>query len=986
MSLRVGYVNVQGLDRTSWEASCELLQTHFEYLFLAETWFVNHVRYQKDRRVIAWTPEGSSASPGRQHGGIYLLGSQSARSEVRRWIATQHSITVVTPRHTITAVYFPPKTISTPALTTALHSLRRSTIILGDINTRFRNRQWQNGAPGPADRLEAFVSFQTTFGFHHMMPVTTGQKLTTDHCFVRGGERPQLKLLAVGNFKTDHKYILSLALGQLSPTNARLLRFRLQRLTNPAILASLKQQIQRARCPFAPTDKIEVMDAKLTAFCQQIQQDVLGRQLSRPSTAQPAGQSSTRLYKQASEASSENSVILPTPEAQRNNIDALSENLTLYRERWAGQPFQPSPNQGREKVVPWLMAELAAEIKSQEADKSCGADGIHIQFLKAVDDTQVLRWLLDLYNHCRDRHQTPPRWNESDIYLLTKDCTKRRDAHNLRPISLICVFRKLFERLVLREFEAQPWAQLHPGQAGFRRSYSTLSNVAVVHALLASKQRSIALFLDLKSAFDVVDHTRLDAKLEHRRCPPVLRSLIHSLMCSGLRSRLLVNDQATEWFARTCGVLQGSPLSPWLFNLFIDDLLQELNTTANGIPWCLFYADDGVLLLDSEADLIRLVQVLEDWTIRNKILLNPKKCAILSTSTLQPIRVYQQLIPRQESYQYLGFPITLQGVDFAVHLRNRIEAAINKSHWLGVYSDAWGPAHRIQVFKTFLAPMFEYGAPLVWAWAQEFPQDFVRATAGFQHLMIWITNSKTTPKSPMADANTSNRWKITTNLCGLLLPLQRFSQLHTKYLCLIGEMDEKCPLRQLLALPGIPFVQHMQTQPLYAQFLSTRNYEPTKSQALSRFLRVYHTVQIALNSKEAHMTSLVPMATRQRSGLTSADLVFTAPVAVQALMMQYRRGVLWHQQSCVCASTTRFRRGHEERCPCFKKLLSLSRREIMEKRQMRYALQLQNKKFTTIDFLLNIRKLRRAGEILVEVQTQLRLKYSKTQAKEFGNA
>jgi hypothetical protein len=133
----------------------------------------------------------------------------------------------------------------------------------------------------------------------------------------------------------------------------------------------------------------------------------------------------------------------------------------------------------------------------------------------------------------------------------------------------------------------------------------------VVHALLILKERSIAVFLDLRSAFDVVDHTRLDAKLAQRGCPLTLRAQIQKLMFSNVRSRLLINEQVTDWFPRTQGVLQGFPLSPWLFNLFVDDLLAELNQTAPGIP-CLSYADDGVLLVDSLAEFFRLTRVVED--------------------------------------------------------------------------------------------------------------------------------------------------------------------------------------------------------------------------------------------------------------------------------------------------------------------------------------------------------------------------------------
>jgi len=170
------------------------------------------------------------------------------------------------------------------------------------------------------------------------------------------------------------------------------------------------------------------------------------------------------------------------------------------------------------------------EIEVQDADKSYGADGIHIRFLKATKDTAMTVSLLRLYNRCLAVGRTPSAWNSSEIYLLTKDPTQSRNAGNLRPISIICLFRKIFERLLLQRFENELWAGFHPAQAGFRRTYSTYTNVALVHSLLSSKERSMAVFLDFKSAFDVLDHERLSTKLVNRSCPAGIVSLISGLM------------------------------------------------------------------------------------------------------------------------------------------------------------------------------------------------------------------------------------------------------------------------------------------------------------------------------------------------------------------------------------------------------------------------------------------------------------------------
>lgn len=954
---------MQGLDRGAWKACQEMLESRFDYLFLAETWFSNHNQYKSNRRLISTTPEPvKTLQPGRAHGGIYLIGTHRGRGRVKKVKATPHSITFTVGKETISGVYFPPKTMSTSEVAKVLDSLKYSTIILGDINTRFLDPLWQEGLPGPMDRRLAFGEFLVRTGFEHLKPSVPGLKLTTDHCFARSKEPPRLELVPNRTFKTDHKYTLGVVISpqQAVPEND-MARFRIGRLATASMQDLVCQRIKGDDCPFTARDPINVMNQKLVRWCQLVLQQTVGRQSYRSSDTPPeavtASQSSARLYKQACRSSKENRPIVPTPQAQEREIDAVAENLALFQERWRGTPFQASDLENHGPIEAWSREQLCEEIRLQAADKSCGADGIHIQFLKCASTTSLIDWLLLLYNTCRRQMQTPLAWNQSEIYLLDKDPEKPRDANNLRPISIICIFRKVFERLLLLDCQHQSWARLHHGQAGFRRTYSTLSNVAVVHALLASKERSIACFLDLKSAFDVVDHTLLDNKLARRRCPAYIRQLLRGLMFTNLKSRLLINDITTAWFLRTQGILQGSPLSPWSFNIFIDDLLEELNQTSERVPWCLFYADDGVLLVDSQADLLRLLGIVEAWTISNRIMLNPAKCGIVTTQPLHPVSVYGEEVPVRVTYKYLGFPVSSTGVDFKSYLQLRIQAALQRMAYLGSQSDGWIPADRLGIFKQFLSPMFEYGAPLLWAWAQEHPRDFAQATTDYDRLIGWIANAAPT------------RGKLTANLFGLPSFLQRLQLLHLQYQLNIEQMPRESPLRQLLQYYSCRFTIDLQTQPLYHQFQRTSTFEPTIPVALSRFASATKKAIVDRNANQAHLTRIIPRSTRSSTGV---DICLTALAYNQVLLLQYRRGVFMHGCVCSCGGGRKFRRGHEEACPTWKHLVRLTRRERAAKRQLQWELGVGSaNRFTTIDFWLGIKQVGKAVKVLRTIRDGL---------------
>ena len=165
---------------------------------------------------------------------------------------------------------------------------------------------------------------------------------------------------------------------------------------------------------------------------------------------------------------------------------------------------------------------------------------------------------------------------------------------------------------------------MQPTQAGFRSHYSTCTNAAVLHSLLESHRVTHVVFLDFKAAFDVVDHSLLTDVLRRRGCLPRMLALIASLTFQGVCSRVVSDGEASDWFFRSRGVLQGSPLSPCLFNLFVDGLLEELNDGSPLIPRSLFYADDGTLLASGSSEIQRLLDIVVRWSASYRMTLNVK--------------------------------------------------------------------------------------------------------------------------------------------------------------------------------------------------------------------------------------------------------------------------------------------------------------------------------------------------------------------------
>ena len=152
--------------------------------------------------------------------------------------------------------------------------------------------------------------------------------------------------------------------------------------------------------------------------------------------------------------------------------------------------------------------------------------------------------------------------------------------NNYRSISLVSPFSKLLEKLILVRLNSFLTRNnvIHNQQFGFRKKYSTSLAIADVISQIKYCQDNnyftCVILLDLKKAFDTVDHELLLSKLEKYG----IRGNIHSLFKSYLTDRkqyVCVNNCCSDCRTITCGVPQGSILGPTLFSLYINDTVND---------------------------------------------------------------------------------------------------------------------------------------------------------------------------------------------------------------------------------------------------------------------------------------------------------------------------------------------------------------------------------------------------------------------------
>jgi hypothetical protein len=182
----------------------------------------------------------------------------------------------------------------------------------------------------------------------------------------------------------------------------------------------------------------------------------------------------------------------------------------------------------------------------------------------------------------------------------------KRLIENYRPISLLNVFSKVFEKIVHNRLTS--FLNLNniisPRQFGFRKSHSTVHPLTLftnsIGRALNDKEHSIAIFCDLKKAFDTVDHKILLKKLAKIGVCEAALKWFESYLSNRFQY-VSIGSSASRLLRINIGVPQGSILGPLLFIIYINDLPKISRLLS------FLFADDTTLL-SSHSDLNLLIE------------------------------------------------------------------------------------------------------------------------------------------------------------------------------------------------------------------------------------------------------------------------------------------------------------------------------------------------------------------------------------------
>ena len=300
--------------------------------------------------------------------------------------------------------------------------------------------------------------------------------------------------------------------------------------------------------------------------------------------------------------------------------------------------------------------------------KSVGPDKIPYEVLK---HPVIIDTLHPLFNFCFDTGLIPSIWRKAIITPLPKDQTKdNRIPLNYRGISLLSVVSKLYSSLLNKRLLSylETENMLVDEQNGFRPKRSCEDHVytacTVIRNRLLKKKSTFATFIDLQKAFDYVDRDALLYRLLSNGIDVRFYSSIKA-MFSDTASCVKLNGMLSSWFPVSSGVRRDS-ISPTIFAFFINDLAEGLKNLHKGVKLdnleisCLLYADDIMLMSESEEDVQAMLDYVHDWCRKWRQRINYAKSNVIHFRNKGKersnfvFRIGDQSFDYANVYRYLG--------------------------------------------------------------------------------------------------------------------------------------------------------------------------------------------------------------------------------------------------------------------------------------------------------------------------------------------
>ena len=384
------------------------------------------------------------------------------------------------------------------------------------------------------------------------------------------------------------------------------------------------------------------------------------------------------------------------PENNKLDCNAINDHYTLNELKWA---------------------------ISKSNDSTPGEDRISKQLIANLPEN-ALQNLLYIMNVIWDTSIHPKSWTHAIIVPIPKPGKERGVISSYRPISLTPYLCKLMERMMSLRLNwfLEKHKIISPLQTGFRQNINIMDNPIRlerdVFNTFAEGQYLICVYLDYMQAFDTVWRQALTIKM---KCIGIHGNMLNWItnFITNRTFQVKVNGHLSSIRKTQRGLPQGSVLSPTLFNIYINDVVQTVKHSSMAL-----FADDIAIWSRNkdprklQNDIQNDLNNIEIWSTKWKLKLSvPKTKTMTFTRKPKPelnFKLYNNDLENVKDFKFLGvtFDSRLKWDSYIDRIIVRCKRKLNLLKM--TLGTAWGPDTKTAMifYRALIRSVIDYGSEL----------------------------------------------------------------------------------------------------------------------------------------------------------------------------------------------------------------------------------------------------------------------------------
>lgn len=405
-------------------------------------------------------------------------------------------------------------------------------------------------------------------------------------------------------------------------------------------------------------------------------------------------------------------------EINRNLSPTVNVNQTLCHINVVENKFETFNQINRDKII-----KIIKKIKPSTAFE----DGLNKNTL--LNCPILITLLTNIINTSLKEGYFPDNLKLSTVVPVPK-ISNTEDGNCFRPVNTTHIVGKIIENCVIEQLQDHVNLNniLSDCQSGFRNKYSCETALQLVicewKKNIESSKLTVAVFIDLRKAFEMVNRDILILKLQKYGFEGKVLDWLTSYLLKR-EQRVKFNGTLSKTLPSVTGVPQGSVLGPFLFNLYVNDI-------ANILQDCdiYMYADDIVICCSGrnvQEMIIKLngdVKKLENWCECNKMKINPKKSKVMIVGSRNMLYKHNQdinrivvnidneVIENVNQVKYLGV-ILDQQLNFKMYSDHLLKKLSSKVGLFRRINRCFSTAIKITLYKAIIAPYIDYCSSLL---------------------------------------------------------------------------------------------------------------------------------------------------------------------------------------------------------------------------------------------------------------------------------